>query len=92
MERLLNKGADPNARDNEYGATALMWVSIRTFSDQFVGPFLGKGANINASDDDGFTGSSLFCMGKSSRAPSSPSSVACAESESRTRPSVASHP
>ncbi len=54
VKAQMIKGADPNARDNEIGATPLTWATL--FNRVEVAEFLiQKGANVNAKNRDGAT-------------------------------------
>ena len=53
-DRLLGAGANPKARTEEFGETALIWATDPATLDIMV-PLIGRGANIDTPDFDGLT-------------------------------------
>lgn len=62
VELLLNKGADPGLK-NDSAQTALQWATLNAFDQEpisaTVKALVRKGADVNASDEDGMF--PLFC-------------------------------
>ncbi|GKU11969.1 unnamed protein product [Fusarium langsethiae] len=54
VKRLLDKGAEIEAKDSEYGRTPLLWAA-RNGHDAIVKLLFDKGAEIDAKDEDGRT-------------------------------------
>lgn len=50
VEQLIANGADVNARDADYGSTALMLAAVQGHAD-VVELLIAKGADVNAKDD-----------------------------------------
>lgn len=54
VKKLINKGANVNAKDDILGLTALMWAAGLGYADT-VQALLDKGANVNAKGENGQT-------------------------------------
>jgi len=53
IQMLLDKGADPNAKNNQ-GGTPLMWAAVYGHP-QAVSLLLSRGADASMKDNDGIT-------------------------------------